>query len=217
MKNIFTRKFLLRIFIIISALTGLTLQVISVTHPITLLYFYTILTNILCLIITIVLMVFTNQNQLKENSSVKLIAMIRFSLCVSILIVMLVYHFILRPSSELYQHQQNQIQMIYNLCLHYIVPILFITDWVVYNDCKESLSWKTQFFTLVWPIIYCLFVYIRAFFGKEFVTAYGMSKYPYFFLDIDKLGLIKVGLWIAVILLFHLAIGYGLAGIKKFS
>lgn len=44
--------------------------------------------------------------------------------------------------------------------------------------------------------------------GDEFYTGYGMSKYPYYFLDIDKIGIAKSLLMIGGFLVVYIAIGY---------
>jgi hypothetical protein len=171
-------------------------------------YYYTILTNILCITIGL----FLCFNGKKEN---KPITMIRFLLAPAIIIVFFMSHFFLKNTSEVYGSIKNIWQLIYDLCLHYIVPILYVIDWVLFFP-KDRVTWKFPLVSLFWPVIYCIFVYIRAFFGSEFYTGYGMSKYPYIFLDIDKIGTLSACLWILGLAVGHILLGYLYLAIDKF-
>jgi hypothetical protein len=192
----------------IAGIIGLTIQFIRVSNRISIFYYYTILTNILCIIIGLILCF---NEKLKRPES---ITIIRFLLGPAIIIVFFVSHFFLKNTSEVYGSIKNISQLLNDLCLHYIVPILYVVDWILFFP-KDKVTWKLPFISLSWPIIYCLFVYIRAFFGSEFYTGYGMSKYPYIFLDIDKIGILSVCLWILGLAVAHIALGYLYLAINK--
>jgi hypothetical protein len=192
----------------ITGIIGLTVQFIRVSNRVSMFYYYTILTNILC--ITIGLFLCFNE-KIKEN---KLITIIRFLLGPAIIIVFFVSHFFLKNTSEVYGSIKNIWQLITDLCLHYIVPIIYVVDWILFFP-KDKTTWKLPLISLFWPIIYCIFVYIRAFFGSEFYTGYGMSKYPYIFLDIDKIGILSVCLWILGLAVAHISLGYLFIAINK--
>jgi hypothetical protein len=195
-------------FMCITGITGITTQLVRVNNPIALFYYYTILTNILCIFIGLFLCL---NKKIKE---VKLITIIRFLLGPAIIIVFLVSHFFLRSTPEASSSVQNKWQLFADLCLHYIVPVLYVIDWIIYFP-KDKITWKLPIISLSWPLIYCLFVYIRAFFGSEYDIGYGMSKYPYFFLDINKTGIFPVCLWILGLAVAHIALGYVYTAIIK--
>jgi hypothetical protein len=121
-------------------------------------------------------------------------------------IVMITYQFMLKPNSGYYQNLKG-ISIVYDLCLHYIVPILVIFDWVAF-DSKDCLSWETPFLSLVFPFSYLVFIFIRANIGNAFFNGYRLSNYPYFFLDIETMGFIKVSFWIIALVICFLLVGY---------
>ncbi len=72
-----------------------------------------------------------------------------------------------------------------NILLHYIVPIMALVDWLLFMPhgtvkIKHAACWLT------YPACYVVFAFIRAPLGKPFGDG---SRYPYFFMDYDKLGL----------------------------
>lgn len=81
-----------RIIALIIGSIGIIEQAKGMTHPLVMFYFFTVLTNILC-----DLFLFFSVIRQKDN------LMIEGGLVVSIVLVMLVFHFMLRPTSDFYQ------------------------------------------------------------------------------------------------------------------
>ena len=99
-----------------------------------------------------------------------------------------------------------------NILLHYVTPVFVLFDWLLFD---KKLQYR-RFEPLLWliiPFIYLLFVLIRAEVGGE-IASIG-SRYPYFFVDIDKLGLGGVALWVLGFTLFFTALGYGLVALDR--
>ena len=68
---------------------------------------------------------------------------------------------------------------------HYVVPLLAILDWVFFLPHGKIRFWSA-FAWLSYPFAYLLFSLLRAKIGHPFFD-HG-SRYPYFFIDVDKLG-----------------------------
>lgn len=128
------------------------------------LYFYTVITNLLCIVtaLTLLILQFSHKHIIVGNRQV--LTVYKFVLCVSILIVMFIFHFILKPNSNLYQNM-NHIQIVYDYCLHYIVPVFFVLDWALVDN-KDHILWTIPLWALIYPLVYIIFVYIRAIVGN---------------------------------------------------
>ena len=72
---------------------------------------------------------------------------------------------------------------------HYIIPILFVVDFLLTN--QEEYSWKWLPYWLIYPIIYLIF---GLFYG------YATDVWVYFFINIPELGLGTFFMWFAVLL-----------------
>ena len=62
--------------------------------------------------------------------------------------------------------------------LHSVVPLLFLFYWLYYTP-KKGLSYSLAYKQLVYPALYLLFTLVRGAFT---------GIYPYFFVDVSKLG-----------------------------
>ncbi len=95
---------------------------------------------------------------------------------VYILIVGLVYNLVLR---SLWSPQG--LQLLVDNLLHSLTPLLALIYWFIYVSTKE-ISWKQIALWLLYPFLYLIYVMIRGSFS---------NFYPYFFIDISKLGYSK--------------------------
>ena len=118
----------------------------------------------------------------------------------SITVTFLVYHFLLSTTSG----KLEGIDYIRNIILHYIVPIMTIFDYIIF-DKKGIYKIIDPILWLIIPILYFVFVLIRARVGSPFSDG---SYYPYFFVDIDKYGLKIVLRNVFFITLFFAVLGY---------
>lgn len=91
-----------------------------------------------------------------------------------------------------------------NLTVHYIVPIMTILDYFLFDE-KGKIKWWNPLIWILCSVIYLPFIFIRALILGNNTT---LIKYPYFFLNVDNLGAGKVILWCIGILLFFTALAY---------
>lgn len=92
-----------------------------------------------------------------------------------------------------------------NLTYHVAVPILFIVDWALFDEHK-SVKILDPLKSWFIPLVYVAYILIygaiaQAATGKPF-------EYPYFFLNVNKLGYGGVCIWVLVLLLIFAALSY---------
>jgi hypothetical protein len=92
-----------------------------------------------------------------------------------------------------------------NLLRHVIVPVMFIVDWFIFEE-HNTVGVLDPIKAFIMPLIYVVYILIygaiySAVTGEEF-------SYPYFFLNVNKLGYGGVCLWVLVLLLVFGVIGY---------
>lgn len=91
-----------------------------------------------------------------------------------------------------------------NLCYHVAAPLLFIADFIIFDEHK-TLGWLAPLKTLVLPLAYVAYIMI---YGAICRAADLNFEYPYFFLNADKLGYGGVAVWVLILLAVFTAAGY---------
>ena len=99
--------------------------------------------------------------------------MVQAGLLLYIIIVGLIYHLILAK-----QWNPQGLEFIADQSLHTVVPILYLFYWIFFSG-KEKLSYSAALKWLEYPLIYVVYSLVRG-----AIT----GKYPYFFVDVTKLG-----------------------------
>lgn len=144
----------------------------------TCLTYFTLMSNVACMLYFPVAAV----HQGRTGRSWK--PMVKGAILMCISVTGLVYHFMLHGRFEM----QGTI-LLSNILLHYVVPILTVIDWVVFDE-KGFITVKTALGWLMAPLAYFIFVMIAVSLGAH-LGPYG-EKYPYFFLDVEVLGFWRV-------------------------
>ena len=105
-----------------------------------------------------------------------------------------------------------------NYAVHLIVPLFAIFDWILFTE-HGKVSYKQSLIFLAYPLLYLVFILIRAEVGGKLLTG---SRYPYPFIDFDVIGigygiLVVIGLLLAFTLLglFYVFLDKKLAMITK--
>lgn len=76
------------------------------------------------------------------------------------------------------------------LGVHFIIPLMALGDWILF-DKKGYIKKKDPILWLIFPSLYFIIAEVYALIGDGFGVTEG-SKYPYFFMDVEKLGFLKV-------------------------
>lgn len=133
--------------------------------------FFTILTNIfVCLVLSYSSTTSKPTSRLAKFFSDPLVAS---GVAVSIAMVGIIYHLLLR---KIWNPQG--LQLIADMSLHYLMPILFIIYWALFVS-KTGLRWVNAIIWCIYPIAYLVYSLVR---GK--IT----GSYPYPFIDVGTIG-----------------------------
>lgn len=124
--------------------------------------YFTILTNGLCAIVA------TAHARGRPPA-----AWVTTAAAVSIAMVGSLYFLLLRD-----QWDPRGLQMIVNVAMHYVVPPAFVLFWWI-SVPHRALVWADTLRVLAWPVAYLAYVLLRGQWS---------GHYPYFFIDVARLG-----------------------------
>ena len=145
--------------------------------------FFTLWSNIFCLSFMCVLLV---KHFRGKNTLAKTLIYFKGMATSCIICTFLVYHF----SEYKIIMTNNSVSMfglpIESILAHYVVPFMFVLDWIMFQP-KGLFKWSYAITWLVFPFIYIVSFFIRCRCNseKEFLN---VPKYPYFFLNYEKIG-----------------------------
>lgn len=207
--------FIYRLLIVLSLLIGIVLNLINTTSIKKILSYYTMQSNILCLITFIIFII--NDISGTEYKKSNTYFIIKGAITITILLTLSVYLMSLVPNN-LPMYEKSGIclnkKKIANLFVHIISPILVIMDYFLFDEK----GYFKLYYPIIWlflPILYLQYVYIYNAIGGSFYNLGGSNEFGYFFLDYKKIGVINVVGWIISLSLFVLLISYLLIYIDK--
>ncbi len=125
---------------------------------------------------------------------------VRAALALYILIVALVYHFMLAAI-----HNPTGLNALTNIGLHYILPALYIIDWLAFAP-KDKMRFKILPLWAVYPLIYGVFTIIRGLFT---------GVYPYPFLNITERGFAAVMITMCIFCAVYIIGGAGFIALGR--
>lgn len=163
--------------------------------------YYTNLSNYICFGVILNALIKTIQS-FKETPEgyCNLMPKFKFMSLIMILVTCLVYNILLAKDYTVADYFFS----IQNLIMHLILPIMFTLDWILFTERNQT-KWFYPLLSLIMPLVYVLLILIRA-------TILGNNHngllYPYFFLNVNKLGIGGVIGWVAVLVLIFLILGY---------
>lgn len=129
----------------------------------------------------------------------------------AVTITMTVYHFLLaRVIFEMVGYKPFSPN---DIIVHYAIPLMVILDWLLF-DPKPTYGPADPLKWLGIPLVYFIFAVLRAQLGGELRGV--NSRYPYFFIDIDALGIGPVLLNVLLLSIGFLFIGYVLFGVDRY-
>ncbi len=183
-----------------------------------LLNYFTILSNILCVVYFTADIVYILKNRWDGVKTVWCPALKGIAM-MAVTVTLLVAHFILGM-----RFTMNNSSGISLLLVHYVVPIMTIGDWLFF-DLKGLIKAYSPLLWALGPLVYFVYAMIAARIGDG--IGY-QSRYPYPFIDVDKLGWGTVLLTVLAMAVAFTALGYiyfgidwglskiaAIAGIKK--
>lgn len=163
--------------------------------------YYTHISNYICLGLMIACLVRTVRSaNKKEDGLCNTAPTFTFMSVVLITATFLVYNILLASQNSVYDYFTT----ISNLLLHVILPIMFVLNWVLFYEHGNSKKFW-PLLCLIMPLGYLAFILIRA---AIIGGAQNPVIYPYYFLDIGKIGVGGFFMWIGILLVGFLLISY---------
>ena len=163
-------------------------------------YFYVYFTNLsnyLCEIIMIAHLICTIRK--KEDAYTSFSPMLDFMCMMAISLTFIVYNFVLNPGIENFNFSMTSI------LFHVLLPLMYVANWFLFCD-RKRLRWYFPLTATVAPILYFAFIFIRA--SHLGFNPAAPHIYPYFFMNLERLGWTGVMKWSLSMLACYVAAGY---------
>ena len=175
---------------------------------------FTNLSNFLCIGVMFAGLIQTIKK--KEDSYVSAAPLMKFIGMLGILLTFLVFNLML-AGAEGRDPQANW--RVSSLSFHVVLPIMYIADWFLFYERKQC-KWYYPIATISFPLLYVLFLLIQAVILK-FDTSILIPTtttpliYPYFFVNLDTQGVSGVLMWIGILSVAFIAMGFLFFGLDK--
>ena len=168
---------------------------------------FTNISNYLCIGIVLAELIQTAKK--KVDSYVTTAPFLKFIGVLAILLTFLVFNLLLAGQPDR-DPQANW--RIASISFHVVLPIMYVLDWLLFYEHKK-VKWYHPIASVVFPLLYVVFVYIRAAILNFNPDA--PYIYPYFFLNLETQGVLGVIKWVAILFVGFIALGYIFYGIDK--
>ena len=169
--------------------------------------YFTNLSNFLCLGVMFAALVQTIRK--KEDGYVATTPLLKFIGMLGILLTFLVFNIML-AGAEGRDPQLNW--RIGSICFHVVLPLMYIADWFLFYERKKC-TWRYPIASVSFPLAYAVFLLIHAVilgFDSSILTptGTGILIYPYFFVNLETQGVSGVLMWIAILSVAFVAMGF---------
>jgi hypothetical protein len=197
-----TLSFLFKLVIFSLSTLGVYVTLKDALYPFEALSYFTTIINML----TALFYAFFIVEMVLRKDSSRLFRYFKQSLMVYLIITMVVYSFILIPF--IVEEQINyQIFSVNDVLIHYIVPLTVLIDYGWFDEKGKTKS-IYAFTNLLNIVFYVMYLFLYVFFGGRFHLGNTESMYPYFFLNIERLGLYPVMLICLGIMVVVIFVGW---------
>ena len=173
---------------------------------------FTNISNFLCLGVMIAALVQTIRK--KEDSYVSAAPMLKFIGMLGILLTFLVFNIMLAGNRD---PQLNW--RVGSLAFHVVLPIMYIAHWFLFYE-RRRCKWYYPLASISFPLAYLIFIFIQAaIMGFDTsVLIPGTTTpliYPYFFVNLETQGVSGVLMWIVILAVAFVAVGFAFFGLDK--
>jgi len=128
-----------------------------------------------------------------------------------IVITGLVWHFLRMRGASPFEHLSLSGLGLGNFLLHYVTPIMAVTDWLFFDRAAPRPKWAAAPVWLAYPAAYLVFALVRG----ALLPQYAWKRYPYPFLDVDRFGYGGVSLVAVALAACFVLLGYGLIALHR--
>ena len=173
---------------------------------------FTNLSNYLCAIIMFLELRDTAKKSI--DSYVKTFPVLKFVALLSILLTFIIYNFVLAKSRDI-----KDSFVVSSVTLHILLPLMFTFDYILFYE-HGKIKWYYPILSTIFPLIYTAFIFVHAAIHNFDSSIYYPGRndpfiYPYFFLNLDKYGIVGVRTNIVIILIVFVAFGNVIVLIDK--
>lgn len=195
-----------KLLVILSLLTGILLNVVHTTSISAILSYYTLQSNIICLVMFVRIIIAII---LKRDYRSSRYYLWKGAVVMAILVTAITYQVALAPKGFQMDISYTMRTERYwaNLFVHIISPSLVLLDYVIF-DQKGNFKYKYPLVWLCFPWGYVIYVYTYSALGGRFFGIGGSREYAYKFLDYKQIGYLGVIKWIFVFTLLILMLSY---------
>lgn len=188
-----------KIVVIFSLCIGILLNLSNTTSKKALMSYYTLQSNLLCLIAFVIIVLLKLRKKSYKND---IYFLIKGAITIAILITALVYHVALAPNNFAMDSLHNSIanKVWADAFVHTISPILVVIDYFLFDE-KGKMKYYYPIIWLIVPLNYVVYVYTYSNMGGRFYSIGGSKKFAYFFLDYTQIGCKGVATWLLFIAL----------------
>lgn len=177
--------------------------------------YFTNLSNFLCFGVMLTALIQTINK--KEDGFVSSCPLLKFIGMLGIVLTFLVFNFML-AGAEGREPQLNW--RIGSICFHVVLPLMYIADWFLFYE-RKKITWRYPIASISFPLAYAIFLLIHAAilgFDTSILTPTGTTLiYPYFFVNLETQGVPGVLMWIAILSVAFVAMGFGFYGLDRIS
>ncbi|MDD3123593.1 MAG: Pr6Pr family membrane protein [Candidatus Izemoplasmatales bacterium] len=179
------------IILLIGNLIGIILSLVESDSLIQSISYFTWQSNVFVLLFFSYLLFKNKELSIKEQS-------VKAAVTIAILLTFIVYHTLLDP---FFNPSEYTPPFWRNFLVHTYTPLLVLLDYFLF-DKKGKLQYRMVPHWLTMPFAYFIYANIYAILGGTFVFEDSVSRYPYFFMNPDKIGWGFVIIFVLVISLF---------------
>lgn len=173
---------------------------------------FTNISNFLCIGVMLAGLVQTAKK--KEDSYVSAAPVMKFIGMLAILLTFLVFNIMLAGARD---PQLNW--RVGSLLFHVVLPIMYIVDWFLFYERRQC----KVYYPLVsvgFPLAYVVFLLIQAIilkFDNSILIPNSTTPliYPYFFVNLDTQGVDGVLMWIGILSVAFIGVGFAFFGLDK--
>ena len=175
---------------------------------------FTNISNFLCFGVMLTALIQTAKKN--EDSYVSAVPILKFISMLGILLTFLVFNIML-AGAEGRDPQANW--RVGSLIFHVTLPILYIVDWFLFYERKKT-KWYYPLASTAFPFAYVIFLLIQAIILKFdssilIPTTTTPLIYPYFFVNLETQGVSGVLMWVGILSVAFIAVGYLFFGLDR--
>ena len=175
---------------------------------------FTNISNFLCVGVMLAALIQTVRK--KEDSFVSAAPLLKIIGMLGILLTFLVFNIMLAGAKGR-DPQANW--RVGSLIFHVILPVMYIADWFLFYERKKC-KWYYPIASIAFPLAYVIFLLIQALILKFdssilIPTTATPLIYPYFFVNLDTQGVPGVFMWIGILSVAFVAVGYLFFGLDR--